>query len=102
MTLKQTKRKLSLTSLVIGLAIVLGLVQLFISHRLATAGESVRILEARAAELEQINLLLEEEIAQTGSLQVVAKRAEELGFVRTDQVVYLTSPVPVALGKTPN
>ncbi len=95
---KKTKKE-KLTSLILGLVLVLCLIQLFISHRLATSGEKVAELEVRAAQIEAENNLLEEEISQMGALSRVSQEAEKLGLVRTSNVLYLTSQIPVALGR---
>lgn len=94
---KKTKKE-KLTSLILGLVLILCLIQLFISHRLATAGEKVAELEVRAAQIEAENNLLEEEISQMGALSRVSQEAAKLGLVRTSSVLYLTSQIPVALG----
>jgi len=93
---EKKKRKYHFTSLVVGLVLVLCLVQLLISHRLATAGEVVKQLEVRAAQIKQENDLLEEEVSQMGALSRIAQEAQRLGLVRTSSVLYLTSQIPVA------
>lgn len=93
------KKKLSLTLLVVIMALALAFVQLFISHRLATAGEKVRQLEEKSAHIEAKNRLKEEAISQLGSLNAIAQKAAELGYVKTVSVLYLTPQVPVALGQ---
>jgi len=80
------------------LVFILSLFQLFISHRLATTGETGKELENRAAQVEQKNTYIKEEISQMGSLTAVSQKAEQLGLVRTSSVLYLTSQIPVALG----
>lgn len=94
---KKTKKE-KLTSLILGLVLVLCLIQLFISHRLATAGEKVKEFEVRAGQIKEENNLLEEEISQMGALSRVSQEAEKLGLVRTSNILYLTSQIPVALG----
>jgi cell division protein FtsL len=95
---KKTKNK-KLTSLILGLVLILSLVQLFISHRLATSGERVKEFEVRADQIKEENALLEEEVGQMGSLSRVSREAEKLGLVRTSSILYLTSQIPVALGR---
>ena len=94
---RKTKKE-RLTSFILGLVLVLCLVQLFISHRLATSGERVREFEVRAEQIKTENNLLEEEISQMGALSRISQEAEELGLVRTSNILYLTSQIPVALG----
>lgn len=95
---KKTRKK-KLTSLILTLVIVLSLIQLFISHRLATAGERVKEFEIRAVQIKEENNLLEEEVSQMGALSRVSQEAEKLGLVRASNVLYLTSQIPVALGR---
>jgi cell division protein FtsB len=95
---KTKKRKFSLGLLLVTTAVFLGLVQLVISHRLATAGEKVRQLEARAAQLQTGNSILEEEISRLGSLAAISERAAAQGFVKVTEVAYFTAPLPVAMG----
>lgn len=87
-----------LTLIVASLVLTLCLIQLLISHRLAAAGELVERLEVKAAEVEQDNVVLKEEISQIGSLTEISQKAKQLGLVRTSSILYLTSQIPVALG----
>lgn len=98
MSPKKKKKKNKLICLIVGLVLLLAGFQLVITQRLAAAGEKVKQLEARAIQVESANLLLEEEIAQTGSLTLLIQKAQKLGFVRTSQVIHLTPQLPVALG----
>ncbi len=75
----------------------LSLVQLVISHRLATLGGSMRQLEEKQTYLAEENKKLSEEINQMGSLSLVASKAEEIGLVKAKKVLHLTPQIPVAL-----
>jgi len=88
--------KSRLSIIIIGIVIFLSLVQLVISHSLATTGEKVRQLELKATQLEKENAVLTEEINKTGSLSRIAKEAEKLGLVKATQVLHLTPEIPVA------
>lgn len=101
MSHKRKNKNHKLTFVVFGLVLLLCLIQLFISHRLAVAGEEVKKLEIKAAQIEKENVFLEEEISSMGSLSRIYQEAERLGFVRTSSVLYLTSQIPVALGTSP-
>lgn len=91
-------RNYRLTFIVASLVFTLCLVQLLISHRLAATGELVERLEVKAAEVEQENVVLKEEISQIGSLTEISQKAKQLNLVRTSSILYLTSQIPVALG----
>lgn len=82
-----------ITFLVIGLA----LVQLVLTHRLATAGETIRELEIETSRLEKKNELIEQGITQLGSLRRISQEAEKLGFVRHNSLLHLTPEIPVAM-----
>jgi hypothetical protein len=97
MSPKKKAKKLSLTHLVVVLVVALALIQLLISHRLATDGEMVKQLEAKATRIEKENVLLEEKLYQQASLINVAHRAKELGLSKTSDVWHLSSQIPVAL-----
>ena len=93
------KKKFSLFGLLFALVLLLTFVQFVISYRLATMGDRVRKAESRAVELEANNHLLTSQINKMGSLLEISTKANNLGFVRTTQVVHLKQEVPVAYGK---
>lgn len=82
---------------IVVLVVVLALVQLAISHGLASFGEKVRQAEKIATIKEQENKSLAEEIGRMGSLARVSSQASQLGLVRTTQVLHLVPQIPVAL-----
>lgn len=86
-----------LAILIITFVVTLALVQLVMTHRLATAGETVKELEIEASRLEEKNELAKQEINQLGSLRKISQEAEKLGFVRQNNVLHLTPEVPVAM-----
>lgn len=90
-------KRISLPILIIAFVIGLALVQLIITHRLATAGEVIRELEIETSRLEEKNELIGQEINQLGSLRRISQEAEKLGFVRQNSLLHLTPEVPVAM-----
>lgn len=90
-------KTLTVNKFIITLVAVLAAVELLVSHRLATAGETVRELDLQAEKLSQENQLLRESVASQGSLLDLAARATEIGLTRTSKIVSYTSEVPVAL-----
>ena len=99
MKLKIKKKRLFGLIRVFGLVVLfLALVQIFACYHLATAGKHLSELEIEATDLKAGNKLLKEEISKQGSLSLVIEKAEGLGFVSAEEVLYLTSGVPVALG----
>lgn len=95
---KKIDKKPKLVILIISLVFVLSLTQLFISFFLAVNGDKLRQLEEKASLLEQENKILSEEIYRLGSLKRINDEAKNLGFVKADKILSLTSQVPVALG----
>jgi cell division protein FtsL len=96
--MKSSKKLSNITPAMFLVVILLALVQIFIAHQLVTAGKKVGELEKLAAKIEIQNEKLKEEINQNGSLVIVSQRAEKLGFKKANDLFYLTSEVPVALG----
>jgi len=92
----KNKKPIFLIFIVI-LVFLLSLGQLIVSHYLATMGEKLSLLEARAKQLEKENQILEEKIKANGSLSKISSRAQELGLVKTTAVLHLTPQLPVAL-----
>jgi len=95
--MKKNNKKPVLLVLVIFLVAFLSLGQLVVSHYLATMGEKLSLLEARANQLEKENQILEEKIKENGSLSKISLRASELGFVKTTAVLHLAPQLSVAL-----
>lgn len=90
-------KKVNLPILVTIIVIVLTLVQLVVTHRLATAGEKVRELEIQTSRLEEKNELLKQEITKLGSLRRISQEAEKIGFVPNNNLLHLTPEIPVAM-----
>lgn len=92
-TYKKPKLIVLITFIVVGLS----LVQLTISHKLATLGGKMSQLEEKQEYLTKENKKLSEEINQMGSLSLVSLKAEEMGLVKAKRVLHLTPQIPVAL-----
>ena len=89
--------KSKLLAIIIVTILSLSLIQLVISHRLATSGEKVRLLEAEISLLERENNRLSAEINQIASLSRIASEAEKMGLTKATQVLRLTPEIPVAM-----
>lgn len=68
-----------------------------VSNRLATFGQRLSQIDQELKSLKKEKCLFEEKIYQLSSLENVYQRAQELGFSRTNEIVYLSREVPVAL-----
>lgn len=95
------KLKIKKTSKIIYLVVItlaiLCLAELLVTNRLSTMGWKVQALEKEADQLKKENEALTEEMSLQASLARIALRAQELGFVQSDSVSYLTPQIPVAL-----
>lgn len=91
------KSKLFITIIIV--VVFLSLVQLFISHNLATAGGKVRTLEAEIKRLEKENAILASEINKTASLSRIVVEAEKIGLSKATHVFHLIPEVPVAMNR---
>lgn len=96
---KRNLRPTKLIWLIFVLIFFLFSAQLAVSHRLATAGETVKKFEVEADRLSEESTFLKEEIGRMGSLSRISSEAARLGLNRASQVLHLTPQVPVALGK---
>lgn len=95
---KKKSKFLGMIKIVFASVLVLALFQIYISHRLATAGKIVGEMEAQAVMLRAGNERLQEAMNQKSSLAVIFAKAQELGFKSVENIFYLTSEIPVALG----
>ena len=95
-----TKNKRQLPKLIILLGTVvllLAMIQLSITHYLASASNQIADLEKSASLIEKENIIFIQENEKCLSLEQIAVKAEALGFVGVKDVWYLTSAIPVAL-----
>jgi len=95
----QPKKTFGILKIVVVSILFLALTQIYVSHRLATAGKLVGKLEEEAEKIRMENGKIKELVSQKGSLSVVFEKAEKLGFTPVGEVFYLTSEIPVALGR---
>lgn len=83
--------------LLFSLIFLLLISNLVVSNWMSTRGERIKILEAKIKALKEENAFLELEIAQESSISGLIKRAENLGFAFSPQVLYLKGKLPVAM-----
>lgn len=82
--------------IVFSLLVVIISAQLVVTNILASKGEELRRLEAKSEQLERENRALQEELAVKTSLVVISRSAENLGFVKSNNLLYLDLSNPVA------
>lgn len=91
--------KTRISIIIFMIVFLLSLIQLIISHNLATSGEKVRLLETEISLLEKENNKLSAEINQIASLSRIASEAEKMGLTKATQVLRLTPEIPVAMSR---
>ena len=76
----------------------LGIVSLlvFLTIELSTVGAELTNLQEQESRLEGENRFLSEEIARSNSLNSFEETAENLGFVKPEKVIYITSDEGIA------
>jgi len=94
---KKKRGKINLIFLALTLVIILAVVKLVVSNRLATFGQRLDQIEQEGIGFKKERYLLEEKIYQLSSLESIRGRANELGFDRAREIVYYGREVPVAL-----
>lgn len=91
------KSKRLLNIILIVLVVLLSLVQIFLSNRIATWGKHLKDTEEEIVRVQEDNFRLELEIVSNGRLHQLAQEAKALGFIKNPPIINLTSQVPVAL-----
>lgn len=91
--MKRTKALLGLC-----LFIILGLVvvQVAASNNISTAGIELSKLQTELKEVKRQNSLLKEKMLSLSSLNRIASKAGEMGFVEGKKTIYISSPLPLA------
>lgn len=84
-------------SLIVGVAVLLGLAQIIVANRLATQGELLREHQIEVTKITGENQRLENEIVRVSSLSYIASQSARLGLMRTSNIVYLPEPLPIAM-----
>ena len=95
--LKRSRRLRWTMNLAVMLVFLLGMVQLFVSNRLADLGEDIEREKLKTESLSLENRLLEEQLRQRESLVNVAEEAKKLGFIEVKSIYYLVPQIPVAM-----
>lgn len=80
-----------ITFITLSVLVVCAMFQLFIAHRLSTAGIELTQIEHKIQTLSKENEELRHTIASHSSLMAVSARAKEIGF-REALVVYVETP----------
>jgi cell division protein FtsL len=76
--------------------VVFGILTVYVTIEAATSGAKLAELERRAAELSEENQRLSGEIVRSSSLRDLGEKAEEMGFSKPSEVVYISEKEAVA------
>ncbi|RJR15544.1 hypothetical protein C4579_01875 [Candidatus Microgenomates bacterium] len=79
------------------ISVVLMVLQVIVSNRLANMGLQISQTDTEIQSITQENTDLRQKIASASSLLTLEEKAQELGFVIPSQPVYLSKDLPVAL-----
>lgn len=77
--------------------IFLSVIQVAVSSKLSTTGIELDKVQGELANYERENSVLTENFLLTTSLTNIASNASEIGFVEQKSIVYLTTPLPLAV-----
>lgn len=80
--------------------ITLSVVQVGVSSKLSTTGIELEKLQSRIDKYKKENMILEEKVLESSALINVSRKAKELGFVQSKSQIYLSNPLPFALGNS--
>lgn len=84
------KKTFPIFKLLILTLIFLGVFQVIVSNKLATAGERLSQIDEEIKALKEENEGLKKEIAISSSLATIAKKAEKSGFLKVENFLYFT------------
>lgn len=76
--------------------IAFGIATVYLTIEAATSGAKLAELERKASELARENQKLSSEIVRQSSLKDLGERAEEMGFTKPSEVVYISDEEAVA------
>jgi Tfp pilus assembly protein PilO len=93
------KHRLTSSHFLIVILLLLMGVQVYFSNKIATTGEQLSYLETKARQLEDENRKMLAENVNIGSLQQLAAKAKELGYVEPKEIVNFASPDSIALNQ---
>jgi len=79
------------------LVVVLGILQVYFSNKLATRGKISQEFEEKIIQLEKENQQIRSEVARQGGLNELTLQATKKGFIKNPAIVNFSSKIPVAL-----
>jgi cell division protein FtsL len=76
--------------------ISLSVIHVIVANRLSTTGIDLYEMQAELTKYKKQNIILHEQVLKLSSLDTIASRAAELGFVEPKQNIVIEGQVPLA------
>lgn len=86
------RRTMRFFSIILIVIVLLSIVQVVVSNRIATTGVTLSKLSEEVGTYKKQNAILREEILSSSSLMHIASEAARLGFVQSESELVLSSP----------
>ncbi|KKP59194.1 MAG: hypothetical protein UR52_C0010G0007 [Candidatus Gottesmanbacteria bacterium GW2011_GWA1_34_13] len=93
----QHQAKLPIRAFLVGFILLLLILQVVVSNRIAISGNQITQIEQKLDGLKQSNNNLGEKIASASSLTVIREKSLSLGFTKNITPYYVSTNLPVAL-----
>ena len=94
---KAVTKKRKITKLIIPLFVAFIIATVLLTIQTATSGAKIANLETKQEELAKENRELNDRLVRMSSLTKISEEADELGFVKPSDILYLTPAEDVAL-----
>jgi len=86
-------------SLMFSILIILGIVQVIMANQLVEKGEKIKTLNNKIEIITKENQELKELISSETSLEKIKEKAKNLGMIELTSIIYLSTPLPIALNQ---
>lgn len=86
------KKPIFFIVLIICIIVSLSIVQVTVSNNLSTTGVELAKIEERITEYKKENIVLKEKLLTLSSLDNIASKAAEIGFIEGKSRVFLSTP----------
>jgi cell division protein FtsB len=93
---KVTTKKKKITKLILPLFVAFIIATVLLTIQTATSGARIANLETKEEELAKENRELNDRLIRMSSLTKISEEADELGFVKPSDIIYLTPAEDVA------
>ena len=94
---KVNTKKKKITKLIIPIFVAFIIATVLLTIQTATSGAKIANLEKKQEELAKENRELNDRLIRKSSLTKISEEADELGFVKPSDIIYLTPAEDVAL-----